>query len=204
MEAHVRLAIAKARLRRATAPDEKPVSQTLSRNPSGSARSRGDHPLPSLLSHPEAAKRPERPPEETPHKDTELSATRHSASGSTGAGNERPTSRGPTATTEGTQPALRTPPSNPSLQKRTPKEKHFKRGELDDKAYELLSIEPGMSNQVIADRLGCHVKTLSHPRMIRFLALREELKHGKEQYRDLIRSGKKPARRPESEDEWLS
>ena len=46
----------------------------------------------------------------------------------------------------------------PPVEKSNPKEKHFRRGELDDKAHQLLSLDPGMTNQAIADRLGCTPK----------------------------------------------
>jgi hypothetical protein len=87
-----------------------------------------------------------------------------------------------------------------AIKKPKTKAKRFNRGELDDKAYQLLSVEPGMSNKEIAERLGCHPKSLSSPKMIKFQALREEVKRRKERFRGPDRAGSKPPR-PHGEDD---
>jgi hypothetical protein len=95
-------------------------------------------------------------------------------------------------------------PEAPTVKKIKLKAKYFKRGELDDKAYQLLSLEPGMSNEKIAERLGCHPKSLSSPKLTKFQKLREMLKFRKVEFRDPSRSGRKPPRRHGYDDDWSS
>jgi hypothetical protein len=65
---------------------------------------------------------------------------------------------------------------------RRTKRRRFRRGELDDIATAKLLGHPERSNREIAEDIGCHPKTLSHPRMERFLRMRAAFAAQRQRY----------------------